>query len=248
MCRRFFFYYGVATFADTDWKTLRVPNEMVRASLYTPQSVVVEPKIEQFLEAPTADTLKALTIEVYHSDSPIENEATFQYRVASVFSRFCHNRDITLELITVDRIRLDLVVVQDDVAIILELKHIARENLNFDANNDVLLDGNNQPLDSLQALHDDELMLLFSNAQTHSHMPRSLRKGGHIVLAAQLQAEEQEQKLRQSGRFGISATSVVHTFVVVLVDDAVIVRVANAHVTPNNEKRGRQAKRSRLKE
>jgi hypothetical protein len=41
-------------------------------------------------------------------------------------------------------------------------------------------------------------------------------------------------------------TSVVHTFVVVLVDDTVIVRAANALVTTSDEKRERQAKRLRL--
>jgi hypothetical protein len=250
------FYHGVATFAtNTNWMSLRVPNEMVRESLYAPlASAVGLTNVQRFLTTPTADVLQSLLVEVGQADSGIENEATFQSRVATVLARFCRANELKLEVITVDRIRLDIVVVRDEFAVILELKIISRENVDFSANDSVLLDDESaQPLRSLRGVDDEELMLLFTNAQTGSHLPKSanslaVRKVGHIVLAAQLQAQEQEQMLRRSGEFNVSATSVVHAFVAVLVGDAIIVRAANDLVVPNDEKRDRQAKRSRIEE
>jgi hypothetical protein len=250
------FYNGVATFAaNTDWMSLRVPNEMVRESLYAPLANAVGlSNVQQFLTAPTADVLQSLLVEVGQADAAIENEATFQCRVATVLARFCRANDVKLEVITADRIRLDIVVVRDEFAVILELKFISRENVTFDANEPVLMDDERaQPIQSLRDVDDDDLMLLFTNARTGSHLaPEAnstlVRKVGHIVSAAQRQAHEQEQKLRQSGKFNISADSVVYAFVAVLVGDAIIVRAANDLVAPSDEKRDRQPKRSRIEE
>ena len=217
------FYQGIATFTDAEGSSLRLPNEVVRQSMFLPLMRRVQFRdIDLLLRAPTAALFKELFEAVMvNIDGAIKNEATFQFYVALALSELCRPADIRLE-VRADYTRGDVLLVRKDGVLVLELKYVPLESLTL----------GERPLSKLD---DQELLLLPTTAQS-SHMPAAgksvlVRKVAHIVLGAQQQAAEHAAALRSSAdaasKHGITAETPLHAWVAVLVGgERVVVRAA----------------------
>ena len=214
------FHRGIATYADREFKSLKLPNEVVRHALFASLGRSVEFRdIDTLLRAPTASLLKEFLDEIVTSDDDaIETDAAFEFHVALALSRLCRPADIKMQLITTEQNRLDVLMWRGSTALVLALKCIPSSQLEL------------KEQQQLDELSDADVLSLPTKVQSrYTPLPgdsTETRTVEHVVQVALSEARDQVQLLRQGGTLGIDDATTVHAFVVVLVGSRILVRSA----------------------
>jgi len=214
------FYQGLATYSDTTF-TLKLPNAIVRQTMFAQLVTSLKFRdIDKLLRSPSAARLQELLQEIANirDERAIVNEASFELRVAGALAYLGHKDDIKVQVETVKRLRIDVVLVRGNKALLIECKRVPSDSL-------VACDGAN-----LARMSEEALMQLRTRAQSR-HMPAggessTDRKVQHIVEAAQAQVVEQMRKVREKNSVGITSATEIHCFAAVLVGTRIVVRQA----------------------
>jgi hypothetical protein len=215
------FYQGLATYSDTTFTALKLPNAIVRQTMFAQLVTSLKFRdIDKLLRSPSAARLQELLQEIANikDERAIVNEASFELRVAGALAYLGHKDDIKVQVETVKRLRIDVVLVRGDKALLIECKRVPSDSL-------VGCDGAN-----LARMSEEALVQLRTRAQSR-HMPvggesSTDRKVQHIVEAAQAQVVEQMRKVREKNTVGITSTTEIHCFAAVLVGTRIVVRQA----------------------
>lgn len=215
------FYQGLATFADTTFTSLKLPNEIIRHTVFAQLVSSLKFRgIDKLLLAPTAARLQELLQEIadIKNEQAIVNEASFELRVAAGLARLGHKDDIKVQVETVKRLRIDVLLVRGDKALLIECKRVPSDKL-------VAAEGS-----SVADLSEEALLQLGTKAQSR-HMPDAgkpvaNRKVHHIVEAAQAQVLAHAAVVRERGVAGVTSQTEIHCFAAVLVGSRIIVHRA----------------------
>jgi hypothetical protein len=217
------FYQGLVTFADTTFTSLKLPNEIIRHTLFAQLAKSLKFRdIDKLLRAPTAARLQELLQEIadIKEEKAIVNEASFELRVAAALASLGHKDDIRVQVETVKRLRIDVLLVRGDKALLIECKRVPSDKL-------LLADD----VDDVSSLGEEALLQLHTSAQSR-HMPdagKSVteRKVRHIVEAAQVQVLAHAAVVRERGVAGVTSQTEIHCFAAVLVGTRIVVRRAD---------------------
>jgi hypothetical protein len=126
------FYQGLATFSDTTFKSLKLPNEIIRHTMFAKLVNSLEFRdIDKLLRAPTAALLQELLQEIadIKEEKVIVNEASFELRVAAALASLGHKDDIKVQVETVKPLRIDVLLVRGDKALLIECKRVPSDKL-----------------------------------------------------------------------------------------------------------------------
>jgi hypothetical protein len=202
------FHQGIATFADETYRTLKVPNEMIREALLLPLARSVNFRdFDALVRAPTAPLLAALLREIADAfrGQKMLNESTFQTNIAATLMKLCRGRErVTTEFGTTGHKRLDVLVLQDNVGLIFEVKRIDIDSLNTEDQN------------AVQSAADDAALL-------------RVPKVADTVRDATQQVLEYADELKTGAngkRLGIVSDTALHAFVAVWVGGKIVVCAA----------------------
>jgi hypothetical protein len=157
------YYQGLATFSDTTFKSLKLPNEIIRHTMFAKLAKSLEFRdIDKLLRAPTAARLQELLQEIadIKEEKVIVNEASFELRVAAALASLGHKDDIKVQVETVKPLRIDVLLVRGDKALLIECKRVPSDKL-------VAEEGS-----SVADLSEEALLQLGTTAQSR-HMPEA---------------------------------------------------------------------------
>jgi hypothetical protein len=125
------FYQGLATYSDTTFMALKLPNAIVRQTMFAQLVTSLKFRdIDKLLRSPSAARLQELLQEIANikDERAIVNEASFELRVAGALAYLGHKDDIKVQVETVKRLRIDVVLVRGDKALLIECKRVPSDS------------------------------------------------------------------------------------------------------------------------